>query len=134
MLRLTEKLISRHTESDVHSSEEKMNSADSICQFVLKLLNTRQGSVLINPNLGMPAFDISQGLQDESDKLLFLQHIAKQIKLAEPRVVDVQSQLKQEKNITVVMAFKLEVKTVASQSVHMLGKLQSDSTFELELI
>ena len=134
MLRLTEKLVSRHSEQDLHASEEKLNSAESICQFVLKLLNTRQGSVLINPGLGMPAFDISQGLQDETDKLLFLEHIAKQIKLAEPRVVDVQSQLKQDNNITVVMAFKLEAKTVASQSVHMLGKLQSDSTFELELI
>lgn len=131
---MTEKLVARHSDQELLASEEKINSAESICLFILKLLNTRQGSVLINPNLGMPAFDISQGLQGESDKLLFLQHIAEQITLAEPRVVDVKSQLKADNNITVVMAFKLEATTVASQSVVMLGKLQSDSTFELELI
>jgi len=63
------------------------------------LIDTATGSGVVYPNT--PAFDISQGLQNESDKLLFLNHIVKQIKLAEPRVVDVQSQLKQDNNITV---------------------------------
>lgn len=134
MLRLTEKLVAKSTQHDHNQDEDRVDSASSICQFILKLLNTRQGSVLINPALGMPTFDISQGLQTEADKQLFLAHINQQIRLAEPRVVEINSQLKNDNNISVVMAFKLMIETVSKQSITMSGRLQSDSTFDLELI
>ena len=130
MLRLTELL---NSQSAQHEHEESIDLATSICQFIRKLLNTRQGSVLINPNLGMPSFDISQGLQDVADKQMFLNHINKQIRQAEPRVADINSQLKNDNNIAVVMAFKLVVKTVSKQTITMIGRLQSDSTFDVEL-
>ncbi len=133
MLRLTEKLVAKKAQQQGFD-DDKLDSASSICQFILKLLNTRQGSVLINPALGMPTFDISQGLQNEADKQLFLAHINQQIKLAEPRVVTINSQLKNDNNISVVMAFKLVIETVSKQTIAMVGKLQSDSTFELELV
>lgn len=130
MLRLTETLNSLSAQ---HDHDESLDLSTSICQYIRKLLNTRQGSVLINPNLGMPAFDLSQGLQDDADKQHFLNHIIKQIKQAEPRVADVNSQLKNDNNIAVVMAFKLVVKTIGKQTITMIGRLQSDSTFDVEL-
>jgi predicted component of type VI protein secretion system len=133
MLRLTERFIAHNQQDDSMRKDEIMDLPNSVCGFIRKILNTREGSVLINPKLGTPAFDVSRGLVDEEDKKIFLIYINQQIKLAEHRVSKVSSQLKNDKNIAVVMAFKLVVETVTGQNITMVGRLQSDCTFDVEL-
>lgn len=133
MLRLTEKLIQIHGQHESNYSEEIVDLPNSICNFIRKILNTRQGSVLINPNFGIPALDVSLGLVSEEDKIEFLSFINLQVKLAEPRVTNVKSILIKDNNVAVIMAFNLIVETLSLQTIAMVARLQSDSTIDVEL-
>ena len=133
MLRLTEKLNSQNRLDELSKQDDGLNVASSVCHYIRKILNTREGSVLINPKLGMPSFNLNQGLDNEDDQLSFLTFINSQIKLAEPRVLHIQSYLMNNKNISAVMTFKLIVKTISKGTITMNARLQSDSTFDVEL-
>ena len=133
MLRMTESL-NKLDHYDI-GLEKKFSrgTAESICQYLKKILNTHQGSVAINPKLGTPPFDLSQGLRDVSDQRVLLQFMKRQFKQAETRIEKVEIHLMASRQVTVVLAFQVHLTTIEGVNIRMNGRLQSDSTFELEL-
>jgi type VI secretion system protein len=133
MLRLTERLNLLGSQPSDNKHEESINIATSLRNYLQKILNTKIGSVLCSPQMGLPYINISEGIGVDSGK----EHILKQIQVLllkfDPRIVTITTQLKNNHNLTTILAFQLSLTTQSKQNISMLAKLQSDNTFELEL-
>ncbi|MDR3300673.1 MAG: type VI secretion system baseplate subunit TssE [Candidatus Accumulibacter sp.] len=62
----------------------------SICDYVAKLLNSREGSTLLDPTFGMPDFTHSGAVFSADDEPLLRQKIAQFIRANEPRLKNIQ--------------------------------------------
>jgi predicted component of type VI protein secretion system len=133
MLRLSEKLNTLNAKKESNNFDESLNIATSIKNFLQKLLNTRQGSVLSAPAMGMPSININEGIIGLQEQQSVLNIIHTLLKKYDQRIETLTSELTKNKNVTVILSFQLSVVTRSEHAINILGKLQSDSTFALEL-
>jgi type VI secretion system lysozyme-like protein len=133
MLRLSEKLNLLTVKNESTQQLESLNIATSVRHYLQKILNTRLGSVLSAPNMGMPKIDLSEGIVEQEDQQNVLNMIKIVLEKYDPRIESLHTELKENNNITVILSFQLLVTTRSKHVVTLFGKLQSDSTFELEL-
>jgi type VI secretion system lysozyme-like protein len=132
MLRLTERLNLLGTQGQGTKHEESISIATSMRGYLQKVLNTRVGSVLYSPQMGLDKIDVSAGLAEEDQEQL-LKQIRMVLLRFDPRIATLSAQLKNNHNVTVLLSFQLSFTTQSKHAISMLGTLQSDSTFELEL-
>jgi type VI secretion system protein len=133
MLRLTERLNLLGTQGQGTKHEESISIATSMRGYLQKVLNTRVGSVLCSPQMGLDKIDVSAGLAEEEDQEQLLKQIRMVLLRFDPRIATLSAQLKNNHNVTVLLSFQLSFTTQSKHAISMLGTLQSDSTFELEL-
>jgi len=133
MLRLSEKLNRLAVKEENTQELESLNIATSVRNYAQKVLNTRLGSVLITPNMGMPKIDLSKGIIEQADKQSVLDMIKCVLERYDPRIESLNIELKETHNVTVILSFQLLVITRSTHAITLFGTLQSDSTFELEL-
>lgn len=133
MLRLTERLNLLGTQGQRTNHEESISIATSMRSYSQKVLNTRVGSVLCSPQMGLERIDVSAGLANEYDQEQLLKQIRVVLLRFDPRIATLTVQLTNNHNMTVLLSFQLSFTTQSKHAISMLGKLQSDSTFELEL-
>ncbi|MDR2162164.1 MAG: type VI secretion system baseplate subunit TssE [Desulfovibrio sp.] len=88
-LRLLERLSeARRTDERAHLAAAD-HLLQSICAYVTKLLNTRRGSTLLDPEFGVPDFT-NAGAGFSKDDIPYLQQtVAAFITRYEPRLIDV---------------------------------------------
>jgi len=134
MLRLTERLNSISNTEHQHNTNDLIDGTMSLCNFIQKILNTKVGSVAIDPLMGVPSFDVSQGLINKEDKQSFLNHIEQLLLQMEIRVNKIETFLEDTSQITVIMMFNMNIETKNQNSIKLSGKLLSDNTFEVNPI
>jgi type VI secretion system protein len=133
MLRLSERLNLLGSQGQGTEREESISIATSMRSYLQKVLNTRVGSVLCSPQMGLEKIDVSAGLANEYDQEQLLKQIRTVLLRFDPRIANLTAQLTNNHNVTVLLSFQLSFTTQSKLAISMLGKLQSDSTFELEL-
>tara|TARA_B100000768_G_scaffold178516_1_gene194431 strand:- start:4176 stop:4580 length:405 start_codon:yes stop_codon:yes gene_type:complete len=133
MIRLSERLNSLGAIEIDTKYEASVSLASSIRNYLQKVLNTRWGSVIYAPDMGLPTIDMNQGVNSEDDKLHLLKQIEALLLKFDPRIAILTTQLKNNHNLTVALSFEMYLTTKSKYTVSLLGTLQSDSTFELEL-
>jgi predicted component of type VI protein secretion system len=133
MLRLSERLNLLGSQGQGTEREESISIATSMRSYLQKVLNTRVGSVLCSPQMGLEKIDVSAGLANEYDQEQLLKQIRLVLLRFDPRIANLTAQLTNNHNVTVLLSFQLSFTTQSKLAISMLGKLQSDSTFELEL-
>ena len=111
MIRLSERLNSLGAIEIDTKYQESVSLATSIRNYLQKVLNTRWGSVIYAPDMGLPAIDMHQGVSSEDDKLHLLKQIEALLLKFDPRIAILTTQLKNNHNVTVVMSFQIYLTT-----------------------
>jgi type VI secretion system lysozyme-like protein len=131
-LRLFERLslLGRNTAgADVR---EAMNSSDailkSICDYVAKLLNSREGSTLLDPSFGMPDFTHAGAGFSADDEPLLRARIADFIGKKEPRLTDVQIIFAPREATRMALSFSITAALKGEDEERAAVRLYSDVT------
>ncbi|MDR0379218.1 MAG: type VI secretion system baseplate subunit TssE [Candidatus Accumulibacter sp.] len=101
-----------HARKILHSEEALLRS---ICDYVARLLNSREGSTLMDPKFGMPDFTHAGSGFSSDDEPLLRSRIVEFICRDEPRLTDVQ------------VAFLPRDETHMALSFSISGRLRGDS-------
>ena len=121
MLRLSERLNLLGADDAHTKHEESLNIAASLRNYLQKVLNTKQGGVVYAPDMGLSPINMSQGINSDDEKLHVLMQIEALLLKFDARIE------------TIILSFQMLVTTQSKYVVSLLGTLQSDGTFELEL-
>jgi type VI secretion system protein len=135
-LRLFERLslLGRNAERDAPGADvrEAMNSSDailkSICDHVGKLLNSREGSTLLDPSFGMPDFTHSGAGLSSDDEPLLRARIANFIGAKEPRLTDVQVVFAPREISHTALSFSITAALKGEDEERIAVRLYSDVT------
>ena len=133
MLRLSERLNLLGAD-DAHTKHEaSLNIAASLRNYLQKVLKTKQGGVVYAPDMGLSPINMSQGINSDDEKLHVLMQIEALLLKFDARIESISTQLKRNHSVTIILSFQMLVTTQSNYVVSLLGTLQSDGTFELEL-
>ena len=98
---------------------------ESVTQYLGRILNTRQGSVLIDPKFGVPDFtNIGSGGLEQGSLDQISNEISRMISRYEPRISDVQVLIDKEKTSILALNFNILCNLKLDNQVHPL-KLQA---------
>lgn len=127
--RLLERIRNYQLDPDHRGSASPADMVKSVLHHVQRILNTKQGAVLIHEDYGLPDFtDIAGSFS--SDKVQELEReVNRVIKLYEPRLIDAHIEFEQQQDDVLALRFKIKGKLMAdNQDVPVIFEsvVQSD--------
>lgn len=107
--RLLERIMNAERPGHTRTGSTLANKVGSVGRYLGRLLNTRQGSSEITPDMGLP--DITNFAHMGGEEVETLERVmASVISRYEPRLVDVQVRYNPESNSSFSMAFSLSAR------------------------
>ncbi len=135
--RLFERLAEHKNLKQV-SNDNKSSIHASLREHLLRLLNTKRGSVLVDLDYGVPYVGLASLTSDEFAIQRYLKHIENTIKHYEPRIEQVRVSPVNGQNQQSMVKFKIELsvrpegKITQPSSVSFLGSVRTDGTVTLD--
>ncbi|MDR2675508.1 MAG: type VI secretion system baseplate subunit TssE [Opitutaceae bacterium] len=129
-LRLFERMTLMYR--DPEHARETLNSEEallrSICDYVARLLNSREGSTLLDPKFGMPDFTHAGAGVSADDEPLLRSRIVEFIGRNEPRLTDVQVTFLPREETRMALSFSISGRLKGEGAQHVPVRLYSDVT------
>jgi len=132
--RLLERLLEHHIKDENKSGATDLIK-QSVKEYLLRLLNTREGSVLVDASYGMPSLNKHDMIND----LSLLQLLKEKLKCYEPRLLDCElsiiSNTQSQVFLSVLMKLNIKAASVYDEdAIHMelVGNFMADGTFCLD--
>ncbi|MEG1610197.1 MAG: type VI secretion system baseplate subunit TssE [Bilophila sp.] len=114
-IRFLERLRATQSSPDSRDLDDAQDVLASVVAHIANILNTRQGSTLLDEELGIPDFT-SMGMQFTNDDIPRIERsIALLLARYEPRLADVQVRLEPESNAASQMIFVLNARLNVSE-------------------
>ena len=132
--RILERLLEHH-EPQGRSLPVSEKVVKSVSNYLLRLFNTRQGSVLVDANFGVPSLQADTRL----DETAFIAKLRAVLLQYEPRILQCDMQPMATKQVQVLLKLKLTLKVKSASvydasciDVRLMGSFMADGTFRLE--
>lgn len=124
-------------DADYRESDDLHAILQSVVAYITKILNTRQGSSLLDPDFGIPDFTGVGGNVNSEDIKQFRADIAQTIERNEPRVREVQVDFTpaggSEASLMFTLNFKLAIKPFDQTPVTLYSKVGSSGMVDVYL-
>jgi type VI secretion system protein len=135
-LRLFERMSAIYRKEDRQSLESDERLLQSICAYVSRLLNSREGSTLIDPAFGMPDFIHSGAGVSPDDEPALRREIIDFIARYEPRLEDVRVTFAPRQEDHAALAFSIAARLKGDASgapVHLYSNVTPQGKVRVRL-
>ncbi|MHB8111395.1 MAG: type VI secretion system baseplate subunit TssE [Syntrophorhabdaceae bacterium] len=123
--RLTQRIRNLERKDTIRSTDEFAYIVNSIINHLQRVLNTRQGSVSIAEDYGMPDFTNYQGLGITEEAKDIADTIKSMILKYEPRLGGAQVTYEPDKNDLLSLKFKLQTEIINVRNENVIVELET---------
>jgi type VI secretion system protein len=133
-LRLFERMSAVCRKEDRQSLQSGERLLQSICDYVSRLLNSREGSTLLDPRFGMPDFIHSNAGFSPDDEPALRQQLVDFISRYEPRLQDVRVSFAPREAGRAALAFSITARLKGeNEGVHLYSNVTPEGKIRVRL-